>query len=250
MDNKQFLTTTQAARELSVSPDTVLKWVKAGKLSASRTLGGHYRIRRDALRVKMDKGATTLLSGNNGILPIHQYCWEYHSPDGRVSAECLNCITYRSRSRRCYEFADLPEGIGFLRLNCKTTCDQCEFYELVNEQNPNILICSVSDGIISDIENIESCGGMNIRIVRNEYECATTIESFRPDFIVIDSALGIKRSRRLCANLYEDPRIPVTRIIVSSRTRRTTDQCDKDIFAWIKKPFTTQQLRECTEGAF
>ena len=41
---RDYLTTTQAAEMLSVSPDTVLKWVKAGKLRAHRTLGGHFRI--------------------------------------------------------------------------------------------------------------------------------------------------------------------------------------------------------------
>ena len=38
-NDKNYLTTTQAAKLLSVSPDTVLKWVKAGKLQARRTLG-------------------------------------------------------------------------------------------------------------------------------------------------------------------------------------------------------------------
>jgi excisionase family DNA binding protein len=249
-NNKQFLTTTQAARILSVSPDTVLKWVKAGKLSAHRTLGGHYRIPHDALQVQSEKDIG-LVSGNlQAVQPAHQYCWEFHSVDGSVSSECLKCITYRSRSRRCYEFADLPEGIGFLHLNCKTTCDECEFFQLVSEQSPNILVCSESDGIIRDRDRIDTCESMNIRVVGSEYECATVMESFRPDFIVVDCAIGGKRSRRLCSSLYNDSRIPVTRIILSSRTKQLKDYCENEVFAWIRKPFTTQQLRECTEGVF
>ena len=41
----QWLTTGQAAKYCSVKPDTVLKWIKRGRLTAERTPGGHYRIR-------------------------------------------------------------------------------------------------------------------------------------------------------------------------------------------------------------
>jgi excisionase family DNA binding protein len=43
---REFITTGQAASLCSVTPDTVLKWIKAGKIPASRTPGGHYRISR------------------------------------------------------------------------------------------------------------------------------------------------------------------------------------------------------------
>ena len=39
-----YLSTGKAAKALSVTPDTVLKWIKSGKLDARRTAGGHYRI--------------------------------------------------------------------------------------------------------------------------------------------------------------------------------------------------------------
>ena len=41
---ENFLTTGQAAKKLSVTPDTVLKWIKSGKLDAMKTPGGHNRI--------------------------------------------------------------------------------------------------------------------------------------------------------------------------------------------------------------
>lgn len=249
-NNRQFLTTTQAAKILSVSPDTVLKWVKAGKLSAHRTLGGHYRIPHDALHMQPNKGVRVATVDLQAVQPAHQYCWEFYSVDGGMAGDCLECITYRSRSRRCYEFADLPEGIGFLRLNCKTTCEECDFFQIVSEQSPNVMICSENDNIIKDSDKIDTCENMNMRVVGSEYECATLIETFRPDFVVVDCAIGNKRSRKFCSSLYNDSRIPVTRIILSSRTKQLKDYCDNEVFAWIKKPFTIQQLRECTEGVF
>ena len=49
LDNKDYLTTSQAAKILSVSPDAVLKWARAGKIEAYRTPGGHFRIPKSAL---------------------------------------------------------------------------------------------------------------------------------------------------------------------------------------------------------
>lgn len=44
---KPIWTTKDAARYCHVTPMTVLNWIKAGRLEAHRTPGGHYRIRRD-----------------------------------------------------------------------------------------------------------------------------------------------------------------------------------------------------------
>jgi len=41
---KKFKTTYDVAREYGVSPVTVWRWIKKGKISATQTLGGHYRI--------------------------------------------------------------------------------------------------------------------------------------------------------------------------------------------------------------
>ncbi len=46
----RFLTTGEAAKHCQVSPVTIFRWIKDGKLPAHRTPGGHYRVRaRDLL---------------------------------------------------------------------------------------------------------------------------------------------------------------------------------------------------------
>ena len=53
MARKGLLSTGQAAKLLSVSPDTVLKWVKKGRVFAQKTPGGHHRLRlEDVERLK------------------------------------------------------------------------------------------------------------------------------------------------------------------------------------------------------
>ncbi len=43
------LTTSQAARQLSVCPNTVKRWIARGVISAYTTPGGHYRILQEEL---------------------------------------------------------------------------------------------------------------------------------------------------------------------------------------------------------
>ena len=52
---RRFLTTGEIARHCQVSHLTVSNWIRAGKLAASRTPGGHYRVgREDFLRFLME----------------------------------------------------------------------------------------------------------------------------------------------------------------------------------------------------
>lgn len=46
----EYLKTSEVAGLLRVSPKTVTRWAKDGKLPHSRTLGGHRRFPADAIR--------------------------------------------------------------------------------------------------------------------------------------------------------------------------------------------------------
>lgn len=86
---RHILTTGQAARLCSVTPDTILKWIKSGRLEAHRTAGGHYRIKRRHL-------------SDLELVPPRprnfSYCWEFYSSDGSIQAKCKNCVVYRTRA--------------------------------------------------------------------------------------------------------------------------------------------------------
>jgi len=247
---KEFLTTTQAAELLSVSPDTVLKWVKAGKIESTRTLGGHFRIPRSALNL-----ADTEISSDKSTRPefkavaAYQYCWEFLARGGEVKPDCLECITYRSRTRRCYELRDLPEGLGCLRVYCKSTCDDCDYFRMVDEQELNVILLSESGRLVRDWQGESNINGLQVQLAENEYECASIIQTFRPDFIVVDCAMGKRRTAAVCRNLFNDARIPVVRIILASKTRQLKKYCDKEVCAWITRPFTIGQLKQCISGA-
>ena len=248
-DTKDYLTTTQAARLLSVSPDTVLKWVKAGKVKSYRTLGGHFRIPASELDgLARSAGAPNQMLGESAGPLVHQYCWEYLAGGGDIKAECRECVTFRSRARRCYELKELPGGLGCLNLMCDTECIDCEYYKLVRGQGLNILVLSENSEIIHDIGQYDKTGDFRIKFCSTEYEAAVTIQSFRPDYVVVDCNFGRQRTGAICNSLFSDIRIPVAHIILTSKTRKIKDYCDKEVFGWIKRPFGVEQLKQCIQG--
>jgi excisionase family DNA binding protein len=246
--NKEFLTTSQAARLLSVSPDTVLKWVKAGKIKSRRTLGGHFRIPISELQITSRASDTRVIRRTHPESSEYMYCWEYLAAGDEVKAGCKECITYRSRSKRCYELRDLPDGLGCISLQCEASCADCDYYKLVSGQARNVLVITSSRILVSDAVALDREKALNVRFAASEYEASQLIQSFRPDYIVVDCSLGKRRTAVLCTDLFNDDRIPVARIILSSREKILDEYCELEVFGWIKKPFTIRQLKVCIQS--
>jgi excisionase family DNA binding protein len=132
---KNLYSTFQAATIFGVSPDTVLKWIKSGKIHASRTLGGHYRIHGG----KIDELLSERESQNPVLEPTHtsntfQYCWEFHSKAGKSIDACQNCLVYKTRARHCYEMSPVPKELGHMKIFCESECEDCDYYKHVKEQ--------------------------------------------------------------------------------------------------------------------
>jgi excisionase family DNA binding protein len=247
--SERYLTTTQAAELLHVAPDTVLKWVRAGKIRSYKTLGGHFRIPISAIEGTHNETASRREKAKvSQQMVSYQYCWEYFARDKEFNPECLECITYRSGSKRCYELRDLPDGLGCLGVYCVSSCDVCDYYRLVKGQGPNIMIVSSDSSILKEASQAAVSDGLLLKFVKNEYECAAALEKFRPDCIVIDGSFGSRRIKGFCQNLFDDPRMPVVRIVLASKKEQTAQYCDREVYGWIKKPFSIQQLRDCIKG--
>ncbi|MDQ1460997.1 MAG: hypothetical protein QOI08_2481 [Actinomycetota bacterium] len=60
-DRDELLTPAEAARKLGVTPNTVTRWSRAGKISAIQTMGGHRRFRLSEIeRVLCDGSSVTV----------------------------------------------------------------------------------------------------------------------------------------------------------------------------------------------
>ena len=49
MSESQFLTRSQVSKLLGVSPNTVTRWAREGRLACLVTLGGHHRFDREVI---------------------------------------------------------------------------------------------------------------------------------------------------------------------------------------------------------
>ncbi|NIO28949.1 MAG: excisionase family DNA-binding protein [Candidatus Latescibacteria bacterium] len=136
--SKRLYTTFQAARLFGVTPDTVLNWIKSGKIPAGRTLGGHYRIRKETL----DELLSRIASQDSVEEPTptrntFPYCWEFHSQHGKSIEACRSCLVHKTRAKYCYEMNPVPKKLGYIKMFCVTECEDCDYYKYVKKQLSN-----------------------------------------------------------------------------------------------------------------
>jgi excisionase family DNA binding protein len=249
MRDRTYLSTGEAARRCSVTPDTVLKWIKQGRLPARRTPGGHYRIHREDLdplhgaRVAAIQGP----DDSSAHRPF-QYCWEFNSREGATAPECEQCVVYRTRALRCYEMLRLAPEVGHQKLFCKRSCDECEYYQLVQQQTINVLVVSDNEVVAASLARDADRLPVNLHVTECEYTCSSLVESFRPDYAVIDCSIGAERSRDFVRHLKEDPRLPFVRIVLAAGKGAFPNDCDKEVFACIETPFDAKDILDCING--
>ena len=143
-----WLSTGQAALVCAVKPDTVLKWIKSGRLVATRTAGGHYRIEERVLRTLAARHAEPGPEERPaGVLGRPLRCWEYLSDRGETREDCLKCVVYRVRAAWCFELAGVSDEIGHGRQYCGTTCEHCAYYQRVTARSINSLIVTSDAGL-------------------------------------------------------------------------------------------------------
>ena len=237
---KEFVSTGKAAELCSVTPDTVLKWIKSGKIPANRTPGGHYRIRRETLLGIIESG--DLQAQSDDIGKLFQFCWEYYEKNGGFAEKCGECIVYRSRALRCYEMIQLPEESGHARLHCRGACGDCEYFRVVKGQQSNVLLITSDEKMKNDIESGDVTNDFNLRQVESEYQCSMVVENFRPDYVVIDCSIGRKGCADFTRHLSEDPRIPYVKIILAGEKHEIPSECTGLIFAVMNGPFTPAEF--------
>jgi excisionase family DNA binding protein len=248
LPDKEYFTTGETASICAVTPDTVLKWVQAGKIAANRTPGGHHRIHRSALLEVLKARRHEPSPPKEVSRKPFQYCWEFNATNGNIQDGCRKCIVYRSRAGRCFEMAKLPSEAGHSRVFCTKSCDECEYYEMILGHKPNLLVVTDRDDLRTALEEESKEVDCNIRFTHCEYHCSMVIESFSPDWVAIDCSFGPQRSREFAKNISEDPRIPYTRIVLAGEPKAQLEGCDHIVFAFMQRPFTMAGLNDLIGG--
>jgi excisionase family DNA binding protein len=216
-DRTRLLSTGKVAKALSVTPDTVLKWVKSGRLPAIRTAGGHYRVAREDVDrlVASDPGPNQARPDRKFV-----HCWEFYGTDSGPNTRCLECLVYRAQAIRCYEMSNLAVETGYVGAYCKTSCDECEYYQDVVRRRRRVLIVSGSADLRRRLRDDDDTS-LEVRFADSEYECAAACADFKPDYVVIDGALSKRERSSLCSHVSADPRIPGVTVILAMPESRS-----------------------------
>lgn len=245
----EYLTTGQAAKLCMVTPDTILKWIKQGRIPSRRTAGGHYRIRSGDLELlRTDEQSPPDATMGPTSQRNFQYCWEYNTAGGETLPDCHKCVVYATRAYRCYELLKAAPEIGHGKLFCKKSCEECDYYLNVHKDPTNVLIVSDNQVLTAALERDASMAALNLRVTTCEYTASAEVQSFRPDYAIIDCALGTERSRDILYHLKQDPRIPYVRVILAAEDGAYPTGCEKDVFARIETPFQLQDVTQCIDG--
>jgi excisionase family DNA binding protein len=241
------LTTGQAAKYCSVTPDTILKWIRSGFLPAQRTAGGHHRIdERDLEKVLKPSSKEMAGSVIDFTDRSFRYCWEFNG-EGDLKDGCRECAVYQMRAQRCYELMRLVPDADHPKLHCSGGCQDCDYFQIVHEQSINVLIVSDDDSLVKVLQK-ETDHNFNIEYSDCEYACSAVISEFRPDFAIVDCQIGTELSREICKHLMADPRIPYIRVMMAANEGNFPEACDKEIFARLKRPFSIRDISECIKG--
>jgi excisionase family DNA binding protein len=241
-----LLSTGKVAQRLSVTPDTVLKWIKSGRLPAIRTAGGHYRVSESDLHglIGDDLGPGTS-PGANGFV----YCWEYYAAGDEPKEDCLGCLVYRARARRCYEMSGLAVETGYAGAYCKTSCDECAYYQEVVRSTWRVLIVTQSEDLRQRLREDGAGSRLEVVFAGSEYECSAACAEFRPDYVVIDCALPKRARESLCSHLATDPRIPGVQIILAVPGDRSfAEHTDLGVDRALPRAFSLSELEEHITG--
>jgi excisionase family DNA binding protein len=243
MPATKLLSTGQAAQLLNVTPDTVVKWIRKGALPAQRTAGGHYRIAPHDL----EQYTRTETRADSGEALVH--CWEYYGVDGEVGEQCRTCLVYRARALRCFEMSSLSRDAGYVGTHCTTSCEECSYYQKTVGQPRRVLVVSDSVRLRQRLESDPRAGRFELRFSGCEYECSAMVEGFRPEIVVLDSALSEDRCNELCRHLAADPRIPgVMIVLATAEDQGESHGGSGESAAALSRPFTLAQLEEFIRG--
>ena len=189
---KDLYSTFQAAKVLGVSPDTVLKWIKAGKIPASRTLGGHYRIRRDTIGELLSERESPYPTVEPTAPPkTFKYCWEFNSKGDKLENDCRNCLVYKTRAKLCYEMSSVPKELGHLKLFCDSECEDCGYYKYMREQSHPVLVVTDDRKFLGDLRDSDT---VSLKITNCEYECSAIVEKMRPEIAVRNVSIKLRQN--------------------------------------------------------
>jgi TusE/DsrC/DsvC family sulfur relay protein len=249
----KWLSTGQAAKLCSVTPATVLNWIRKGRLEGVRTAGGHYRIRREQLEPLLtDTWSTSkTISLSTPRRPQPLRCWEYFSYDGMTRPECTHCDVFRVRAAWCFEFAAMGTEAGSGGPLCPTTCKECAYYRRAVGKPTEVLVVTSDQDLVRDLKE-PACDAISLRFARNAYEASMVVQTALPAFAVVDRETVSGGGEGLVEGLVHDARLPGLKIVVAvahgDEQMLVGDDDWRFVVRVLEKPFGVNRIAEIIDG--
>lgn len=242
------MTTGEVAKLCGVTPDAVLKWIKAGKLPATRTPGGHYRVSRETCSTMglgeslQEEPQTTAVASHPNT--AESRCWEFFGDDGNPRDTCLKCVVYLAGAQHCYKLAELGERTGHKRNFCgKDDCEPCSFYRACHGLTTAVLVVTRDDALTRRLENDIDPTRITMHVARTGYETSLAIAAFHPSLVVLDSDVPEVREGQLPESVMQDERVPGVTVFVACREGHEVT-VDRESAPTIEAPFSAAQVEE------
>jgi len=260
-----LLTTGQAAKLCAVTPDTVLKWIKKGRLAATRTAGGHYRVALPDLEpflagfgqrgtFLVEKKVLTPIASQDGTKEDHEEipCWEFLSDGGDVRDACRQCVVYRVRATRCFLMAGLDADVGHAHQFCEGSCEDCVYYRRIQGMSTQVLFISSDEELVNRVDYFDE-GTITLRFARNGYEASALIDGFRPEIAIIDLDGLPDQGFGLLDSIAADARVPHIRVILvippESMGRMLQRPRHRLVVSMLEKPQVCDRIEEVVKGS-
>jgi len=260
-----LLTTGQAARLCAVTPDTVLKWVKKGRLPATRTAGGHYRVALPDLEPFMagfgqkraDNPGLSIASpalSRDGTKEGQEEvpCWEFLSDNGEIRQACRQCVVYRVKATRCFLMAGLESDVGHAHQFCEGSCEDCVYFRRIQGMSTQVLFISSDEELLDRIEWTGD-DSVSMRFARNGYEASALVQDFRPEIAIIDMEGLPDQGFGLLDSIAADPRVPHVRVILvvppGAMSRLLKRPRHRLVVSMLEKPQLCDRIEEVVKGS-
>jgi excisionase family DNA binding protein len=238
----KHISTGKAAKLLSVSADTILKWIKKGNLPARKTAGGHYRISyRHVERLLNVDANSAVRRRDNEQRPLVP-CWEYNAAAGKIKENCRSCLVFQAQSEKCYEVGKVLKMSGRGDTCCPTGCEACDYYIESNGRPFNVLIFTDNESFKCELVAEQKSSKLRLQFTSCEYDCSLAVASFLPDFIVVDCKMGAEICEEICLHLANDPRLPQAKIILAVGSDYEPPGNIAGGLATIRQPFNLAEL--------
>lgn len=246
-----LLSTGDVARLCGVTPDAVLKWIKKGKLPASRTPGGHYRISRESclalgIVASQREGRPPAVSRGD-TRRSRPRCWEYFGQPGTPPNTCRDCLVYQARVEHCYKLAELGEKAGHKCKFCRTDCIDCPFYRASNGLATTVLVITRDEALVRHLRKRIDAGRVSLHFARTGYESSTLVGTLRPAVVILDTEHPETSEGRLMESILQDDRVPGVKVFVAQKRQGDSVAAGRFAASTIV-PFTAEQLESVVES--